>query len=158
MKATINLFVQCSRRSHYLFQNDLSNKIHVYVYTFYFRCIAISPLKKMEWMTARAAKRKIIPLVILASLGYVSFRCLTVVKADPGILACDAVSGTSLVVRYSLNLSSSSMRPCCFNLFQMHNNIREKISNRGDRLVDSSFVIQFSRRFPPKCANHVNPY
>ena len=53
-------------------------------------------------MTARAAKRKIIPLVILASLGYVSFRCLTVVKADPGILACDAVSGTSLVVRHSL--------------------------------------------------------
>ena len=69
-----------------------------------FRCIAIvSPLKRMEWMTARAAKRKIIPLVILASLGYVSFRCLTVVKADPGILACDAVSGTSLVVRHSLH-------------------------------------------------------
>ena len=63
------------------------------------RCIAIVlPLKKMDWMTAKAAKRKIIPLVIFAPLAYTSYRALTVVKADPGILACNMISGTSLIV------------------------------------------------------------
>ena len=49
-------------------------------------------------MTVKAAKRRIIPLVIFASLAYTSYRALTVVKADPGILACNMISGTSLIV------------------------------------------------------------
>ena len=52
-------------------------------------------------MTVKAAKRKIVPLVIFASLAYTSYRVLTVVKADPGILACNTISGTSLVVSFS---------------------------------------------------------
>ena len=60
-------------------------------------------------MTARAAKRKIIPFVTLGCLTYTSYRCFTVVKADPGILACDAVSGTSLIV--------SKHEPLCCNKF-----------------------------------------
>ena len=52
-------------------------------------------------MTVKAAKRKIIPSVIFASLAYTSYRALTVVKADPGILACNMISGTSLAVSSS---------------------------------------------------------
>ena len=78
----------------------------------YFRCIAIvPPLKKMEWMKVRAAKRKIIPLVILACLAYTSYRVLIVVKADPGILACDAVSGTSIIVSKQEGLSVDGRLP-----------------------------------------------
>ena len=51
-------------------------------------------------MTVKAAKRKIIPLVLLASLAYTSYRAVTVVRADPGILACNTVSGTSVVVSF----------------------------------------------------------
>ena len=60
-------------------------------------------------MTAKAAKRKIIPLVILSSLAYTSYRALTVVKADPGILACNMISGTSLIVSCSSSSSSSEL-------------------------------------------------
>ena len=52
-------------------------------------------------MTIKAAKRKIIPLVVLSSLAYTSYRALAVVKADPGILACNMISGTSLIVSSS---------------------------------------------------------
>ena len=49
-------------------------------------------------MTAQAAKTKVIPLVVICALAYTSYKCLVVTKADPGILACDAVSGTSVTV------------------------------------------------------------
>ena len=49
-------------------------------------------------MTVKAAKLRIIPLVIFASLAYTSYRALTVVEADPGILGCNMISGTSLIV------------------------------------------------------------
>ena len=77
----------------------------------YFRCIAIVlPLKRMDWMTVRTAKKKIIPLVIFASLAYTSYRVLTVVKADPGILACNTISGTSLVVSSKLDRNTNLKR------------------------------------------------
>ena len=77
----------------------------------HFRCIAIVlPLKRMDWMTVQAAKRKIIPLVIFACLAYTSYRVLTVVKADPGILACNTISGTSLVVSSKLHRNTNLKR------------------------------------------------
>ena len=79
--------------------------------TLHFRCIAIVlPLKRMDWMTVQAAKRKIIPLVIFACLAYTSYRVLTVVKADPGILACNTISGTSLVVSSKLHINTNLKR------------------------------------------------
>ena len=62
------------------------------------RCIGIVwPLKRMEWMTPGAAKRKIIPGVFLCSIAYTSYRMIAI-KADPGILGCNSLSGTALFV------------------------------------------------------------
>ena len=49
-------------------------------------------------MTTQAAKTKVIPLVVICALAYTSYKSLVTTKADPGILACDAVSGTSVAV------------------------------------------------------------
>ena len=63
-----------------------------------YRCIAIVwPLKRMVWMTPGTAKRKIVPVVFLCAMAYTSYRMIGS-KADPGILACNSVSGTALFV------------------------------------------------------------
>ena len=67
-------------------------------YNLHYRCIGIVwPLKRMEWMTPGAAKRKIIPGVFLCSIVYTSYRMIAT-KADPGVLACDTIAGTALFV------------------------------------------------------------
>ena len=61
-------------------------------------------------MTVKSAKTKIIPLVVLFNLAYNSYTVFWLVEADPGILACNSHSGTSVlvgvtIVHFSYNLS-----------------------------------------------------
>ena len=65
----------------------------------FFRCVAITlPLKRMEWMSVKSAKTKLIPFVLLFNLAYNSYTVFWLTKADPGILACTSHGGTSLLV------------------------------------------------------------
>ena len=48
-------------------------------------------------MTSKSAKRRIIPAVFLCCMAYTSYRMIGI-KADPGILACDAIVGTAVFV------------------------------------------------------------
>ena len=69
----------------------------------FFRCVAITlPLKRMEWMSVKSAKTKLIPFVLLFNLAYNSYTVFWLTKADPGILACTSHGGTSLLVSVKL--------------------------------------------------------
>ncbi len=71
----------------------------VMVVTILVRCIAIvAPLKRMDWMTASAARRRVIPITMATVLLYSSYKAFAVTRADPGILACNSIAGTSLFV------------------------------------------------------------
>ena len=65
----------------------------------YFRCIAIAlPLKRMEWMSVKSAKTKIIPFVILFNLTYNSYTVFLLTEADPGIFGCISTGGDPKLV------------------------------------------------------------
>ena len=53
------------------------------------------PLKRMEWMSVKSTKTRVIPGVFVFSFCYSSYKTLGLTKADPGILACNNVAGTS---------------------------------------------------------------
>ena len=46
----------------------------------------------------QSAKRRVIPIVVLCALAYTSYKSLVATRADPGILACNGVPGTSIAV------------------------------------------------------------
>ena len=93
------MFLSCHRRTRDTYPDVLDVLTHYPCQAYYFRCIAIVlPLKRMEWMTVQAARTRIIPLVVICALAYTSYKSLVTTKADPGILACNAVSGTSVAV------------------------------------------------------------
>ncbi len=63
------------------------------------RCIAIvAPLRRLDWMTASAARRRVVPATFLCAFLYMSYKSLVVMWASPGILACNSVAGTSVLV------------------------------------------------------------
>ncbi len=73
-------------------------KLNVCVFVFC-RCIAIAfPLKRMDWMTVKKAKTRIIPAIVLVNLAYSSYQVFGLTRVDPGILACNSAKGTSMLV------------------------------------------------------------
>ena len=60
------------------------------------------PLKRMEWMSVKSTKTRIIPGVFFFSLCYSSYKTVGLTKSDPGILACNSVAATSDFVSNTL--------------------------------------------------------
>ena len=74
--------------------------LQIFSTSFHFRCVAITlPLKKMEWMSVKSAKTKIIPLVILFNILYSSYTVFLLVKANPEKFGCIRRSTNPIVVR-----------------------------------------------------------
>ena len=60
----------------------------------YCRCVAIAlPLKRMEWMSVKSAKTKLIPFVVLFNIAYNSYTVFLLTEADPGISGCIPTGG-----------------------------------------------------------------
>ena len=56
------------------------------------------PLKRMEWMSVKSAKTKIIPLVILFNLSYNSYTVFLLIEADDINFGCTRTAGNPLIV------------------------------------------------------------
>ena len=58
------------------------------------RCVAFTlPLKRMEWMSVKSAKTKIIPLIVLFNVAYNSYKVLLLVEVDVGKFGCNPAGG-----------------------------------------------------------------
>ena len=67
--------------------------------SFHCRCVAITlPLKKMEWMSVKSAKTRIIPLVILFNILYSSYTVFLLIKANSEKFGCIRRSTNPIVV------------------------------------------------------------
>ena len=58
------------------------------------RCVAIAlPLKRMEWMSVKSAKTKIIPFVVIFNIVYNSYTVFLLTEADSGKFGCNPFGG-----------------------------------------------------------------
>ena len=64
------------------------------------RCVTIAlPLKRMEWMSVKSAKTKIILFVILFNVAYNSYTVFLLTEADSGKFGCNPFGGKPELVR-----------------------------------------------------------